>query len=84
MHKNNTQVLFFFYSQNHWSNKRRTNGPDPESEYENIHKTMLEKYGPVPEDWQEKWDPGSGRHFYWCTRTGKFLNLALFGGIYRA
>ena len=58
------------WCQNRWSS-RRSSGPDPDSEYAKIHKTMMEKYGPLPEHWQEKWDPGTGRHFYWCTRTDK-------------
>jgi polyglutamine-binding protein 1 len=32
---------------------------------------MMAKYGPLPEDWQEKWDPGTDRHFYWCSRLDK-------------
>ena len=33
---------------------------------------MLAKYAsPLPEGWKEKYDPGTGRHFYWCTRTDR-------------
>merc|ERR1712018_828343 len=58
------------YCQNHW-NSRRNSGPDPDSEYATKHKAMMNKYGPLPETWQEKWDPGSQRHYYWCTKTDK-------------
>ena len=58
------------FCQNNWSSRNKSTGPEIDSEYAEIHKNSVEKYGPLPEDWQEKWDPGSGRHFYWCTRTG--------------
>ena len=33
---------------------------------------MLTKYAsPLPEGWKEKYDPGTGRHYYWCTRTDR-------------
>jgi len=32
---------------------------------------MMEAIGTLPEEWQEKWDPGTGRHYYWCTRSDK-------------
>ena len=51
--------------------KRASNGPDPSSDYFGKHKKMMDKLGSLPEGWQEKWDPGTGRHFYWCTRTDK-------------
>jgi len=57
------------FCQNHW-NKKRSTGPEPESEYANKHKAMMEVIS-LPEEWQEKWDPGTGRHYYWCTRTDK-------------
>jgi len=59
------------FCQNNWSSRNKSTGPEIDSEYAEIHKNTVEKYGPLPEDWQEKWDPGSGRHFYWCTRTDK-------------
>lgn len=58
------------FCQNHW-NSKRSSGPESNSEYAAKHKAMMEKIGSLPEDWQEKWDPGTGRHFYWCTRTDK-------------
>jgi len=58
------------FCQNHWSN-RRSNGPDPDSEYAAKYKAMMSKFGPLPEHWQEKWDPGCRRHYYWCTKTDK-------------
>ena len=43
---------------------------DPD--YLRRHKAMTGKYcDPVPDDWKEHFDPGTGRHFYWCTRTDK-------------
>ena len=65
------------FCQNNWSSRRST-GPENDSEYAEIHKNTIEKYGPLPEDWQEKWDPGSGRHFYWCTRTGNLFQFKKF------
>ena len=60
------------FCQNRWnSSSRRSTGPDPDSEYASKHRAMMKKYGPLPEHWQEKWDPGTGRHYYWCTRTDK-------------
>ena len=59
------------FCQNHWSNRRST-GPDPDSEYAAKYKAMMSKFGPLPEHWQEKWDPGCRRHYYWCTKTGFF------------
>ena len=32
---------------------------------------MMSKYGPLPEGWREHYDPGAGRHFFWCTKTDK-------------
>jgi len=58
------------FCQNHWNSKRST-GPEPGSEYATKHKAMMEAIGTLPEEWQEKWDPGTGRHYYWCTRTDK-------------
>merc|ERR1711860_266656 len=58
------------YCQNHWSN-RRSNGPDPDSEYAAKYKAMMSKFGPLPENWTEKWDPGCQRHYYWCSKTDK-------------
>ena len=43
---------------------------DPD--YLRRHKAMTGKYcDPLPDDWKEHFDPGTGRHFYWCTRTDK-------------
>jgi len=47
------------FCQNHW-NSRRSTGPDPGSDYAAKHKSMMEKCGSLPEEWQEKWDPGTG------------------------
>jgi len=58
------------WCQNKW-NKNRSTGPEPGSEYESKYKAMMEHIGELPEEWQEKWDPGTGRHYYWCTRTDK-------------
>jgi len=43
--------------------------PDPE--YAEKHKKMMAKYGPLPEGWREQYDPGTGRHYYWCMRTDR-------------
>jgi len=36
-----------------------------------IHKKLMEIYGPLPDGWKQMYDPGTGRHFFWCTRTDK-------------
>jgi len=58
------------FCQNHW-NFKQSKGPEPGSEYDIVHKNMMEAIGTLPEEWQEKWDPGTGRHYYWCTRSDK-------------
>ena len=47
--------------------------PDPNSdpEYSAKHAAMMKKYGPLPDGWQEKYDPGTGRHYYWCPRSDR-------------
>ena len=55
--KSNVYHECSLYCQNHW-NTKRSNGPEPGSEYDQKHKSMMEKLGALPEDWQEKWDPG--------------------------
>jgi len=42
--------------------------PDPE--YERRRQKMLLIY-PLPEGWQEIYDPGTGRHYYWCVESDK-------------
>merc|ERR1719412_3124678 len=32
---------------------------------------MMQKYMPLPDGWREMYDPGVGRHYYWCTKTDK-------------
>ena len=44
---------------------------EPDPQYAEIHEKMMAKYGPLPDGWKEMYDPGSGRHFYWCTRTNR-------------
>jgi len=58
------------FCQNYWK-KNQSTGPEPGSEYAEKYKVMMEHIGELPEEWQEKWDPGTGRHYYWCTRTDK-------------
>ncbi|KAG8229952.1 hypothetical protein J437_LFUL008525 [Ladona fulva] len=41
--------------------------PDPAYMKKKI--KMMSKY-PLPELWAESYDPGTGRHYYWDTRTG--------------
>ena len=31
----------------------------------------MKTYGPLPEEWEEQYDPGSGRHFFWNRRTDR-------------
>jgi len=44
---------------------------NPDPEYVEKHKKMMKKYGPLPEGWKEQYDPGTGRHYYWCTRSNR-------------
>ena len=45
---------------------------DLEPDYKRRYEAMRKKYcEPLPDDWKEHFDPGTGRHFYWCTRTDK-------------
>jgi len=32
---------------------------------------MVEKFFPLPDGWREMYDAGTGRHYYWCTKTDK-------------
>ena len=43
---------------------------EPDPEYERRRQKMLLIY-PLPEGWQEIYDPGTGRHFYWCLETDR-------------
>jgi len=43
---------------------------DADPEYLRLHARMLERH-PLPEGWKQHYDPGTGRHFYWCTRTDR-------------
>lgn len=31
----------------------------------------MKEYQPLPEEWEEQYDPGSGRHFFWNRRTDR-------------
>lgn len=42
--------------------------PDPE--YERRRQKMLMVY-PLPDGWQDIYDPGTGRHYYWCLESDK-------------
>ena len=58
------------FCQRHWGSGKPESNIDPE--YAAIRIKMLTKYAsPLPEGWKEKYDPGTGRHFYWCTRTDR-------------
>lgn len=58
------------FCQHHWGSGRPESNLDPE--YAAKRARMLAKYAsPLPEGWKEIYDPGTGRHFYWCTRTDR-------------
>eukprot|EP00088_Acartia_fossae_P067710 TRINITY_DN8479_c0_g1_i1.p1 TRINITY_DN8479_c0_g1~~TRINITY_DN8479_c0_g1_i1.p1 ORF type:complete len:327 (-),score=89.10 TRINITY_DN8479_c0_g1_i1:3-983(-) len=42
-----------------------------DKEYIRVHNEMVEKYHPLPDGWREMYDAGTGRHYYWCTKTDK-------------
>lgn len=42
----------------------------PDAEYERRRQKMLLVY-PVPDGWQEVYDPGTGRHFYWSLESDR-------------
>jgi polyglutamine-binding protein 1 len=45
--------------------------PEPSKEYLEVHYRLMATYGPLPDGWKEMYDPGTGRYFFWCTRTDK-------------
>jgi len=49
-------------------NKWGTGFTEPSAEYLDKYRRMMAKYGPLPEGWKEMYDPGVGRHYFWCTR----------------
>lgn len=53
--------------QHRWGGGKTT----PDADYAEKHKKMMAKYGPLPDGWREQYDPGTGRHYYWCTRTDR-------------
>lgn len=58
------------FCQRHWGPGRPETNLDPE--YANKRSRMLAKYAnPLPDGWKEMYDPGTGRHFYWCNRTDR-------------
>lgn len=42
-----------------------------DTEYIRVHNQMIQKYFPLPDGWREMYDAGTGRHYYWCTKTDK-------------
>ena len=52
-------------------NKWGAGKTQPDPEYADKHKRMMARYGPLPDSWKEQYDPGTGRHYYWCTRTNR-------------
>jgi len=42
-----------------------------DTEYIRVHNQMIEKFYPLPDGWREMYDAGTGRHYYWCTKTDK-------------
>jgi len=48
------------FCKNHWGEDLQT----PKKKYMELKKKMLEKY-PLPSNWSEVYDPGTGRHYYW-------------------
>ncbi|XP_071042845.1 polyglutamine-binding protein 1 [Parasteatoda tepidariorum] len=47
--------------------------PSPKSERKRL--AMLKKY-PLPNGWEETYDPGAGRYYYWNTATGEVAWLS--------
>nr|CAG4650345.1 EOG090X0A6P [Sida crystallina] len=43
---------------------------EPDPEYERRRQKMLLVY-PLPDGWKDIYDPGTGRHFYWCIETDR-------------
>ena len=46
---------------------------DPDPEYRAKFDSMMSKYGlqQLPDGWKEQYDPGVGRHYFWCTKTDR-------------
>jgi polyglutamine-binding protein 1 len=55
------------YCRSHWVGGKVEPDPDYLAKYKN----MMTRYGPLPEGWKEHYDPGTGRHYFWCTRTDR-------------
>jgi len=56
------------FCRTHWGNGYK----EPvDTEYIRVHNMMVEKFHPLPDGWREMYDAGTGRHYYWCTKTDK-------------
>ncbi len=50
------------WCQNTWgSGKTEVDDPNYLAKY----KAMMAQYEPLPDEWKEQFDPGTGRHFFW-------------------
>lgn len=52
------------FCKEHWGNGKEQ--PSPKTEKKRLY--MLKRY-PLPEEWEEVYDSGIGRHYYWNTKT---------------
>ncbi|XP_059090650.1 polyglutamine-binding protein 1-like [Tigriopus californicus] len=55
------------FCSDHWGSGHK----EPSLEYLKLFQSMMKDYQPLPEEWEEQYDPGSGRHFFWNRRTDR-------------
>lgn len=56
------------FCRSYWGNG---NKEPTDTEYIRVHNIMIDKFHPLPDGWREMYDPGTARHYYWCTKTDK-------------
>lgn len=44
---------------------------EPDAKYLRLFQEVMKTFGPLPDEWEEQYDPGSGRHFFWNRRTDR-------------
>eukprot|EP00096_Caligus_rogercresseyi_P002062 TRINITY_DN1380_c0_g1_i4.p1 TRINITY_DN1380_c0_g1~~TRINITY_DN1380_c0_g1_i4.p1 ORF type:complete len:253 (-),score=66.99 TRINITY_DN1380_c0_g1_i4:100-858(-) len=66
--KVNPHHLCTLFCLNRWGKGKLK--PEDGGDYKAKYDAMMKRIQ-LPDHWREKYDPGSGRHYFWCTRTDK-------------